>query len=158
MPFLNRLRDESGVALVEFALVLPVLLVVLLGILDFGRAINYWIDGTHIANVTARYAAVNKNPGAATGKSLQQFMAEQGTTAELRDGSDQVTEKLKVCVEYPEGAAVGNPVKVTVTARYQWLGFITDISNLAPSTVLRGQALMRLEARQTNVLPGCYPA
>jgi Flp pilus assembly protein TadG len=158
MPTPTRLRDETGAALAEFALVLPLVLAIFLGMLDFGRAINYWIDGTHIANVTARYAAVNKNPGAAAGKTLQQFMAEQGTTKELREGSSQVTEELKVCVTYPEGAAVGNPVEVVVTARYQWLGFITDYAELAPSTVLRGKALMRLEARQTNVTAGCWPA
>ena len=60
-----RFRDESGTALVEFAFVLPLLLVLVLGIADFGRAFNYWIDSTHLANVAARYAAVNKNPGAA---------------------------------------------------------------------------------------------
>ena len=41
---------EAGVALVEFALVLPLLLVILFGMLDFGKAFNYWIDTTHLAN------------------------------------------------------------------------------------------------------------
>ena len=54
---------ESGVALVEFAMVLPLLLILLLLILDFGRAINYWIDTTHLASEGARLAAVDKAPG-----------------------------------------------------------------------------------------------
>ena len=95
MLTLTRLRDESGTALVEFALVLPLVLAIFLGMLDFGRAIHYWIDGTHIANVGARFATVNKNPGAPAGKSLQQYMAEQGTTRELREG-----EKVQALAEY----------------------------------------------------------
>jgi hypothetical protein len=39
-----RLRDESGAALVEFALILPVFALILFGALDLGKAYNYWID------------------------------------------------------------------------------------------------------------------
>ena len=55
-------RNEDGAALVEFVLVLPLLLLLLIGMLDLGKAFNYWIDETHLANEGARYAAVNKNP------------------------------------------------------------------------------------------------
>src|ERR671937_3259949 len=87
MPLSRRLReDKSGVALVEFALVLPVLLVLLFGMLDFGKAFNYWIDATHLENEGARWAVVNKNPGSGAGQSLQEYIQTQGTTAELVNG------------------------------------------------------------------------
>ena len=54
--------DERGVALIEFALVLPLLLVLLLGMIDAGKAFNYWNDETHLANEAARYAVVNSSP------------------------------------------------------------------------------------------------
>jgi Flp pilus assembly protein TadG len=60
---LRRLAADRGVAMVEMALVLPLLLVLLMGMLDFGRAINYWNDVNHIAGEGARFAAVNNNPG-----------------------------------------------------------------------------------------------
>ena len=63
-------HDESGVALIEFALVLPLLLLVLCGIFEFGRIYNYWIDETHLANEAARWAAVDRNPG---GQSRQRY-------------------------------------------------------------------------------------
>ena len=53
----------SGQALVEFALVLPLLLLVVIGIFEFGKAINYWIDQNQIASEGARWVAVNKVPG-----------------------------------------------------------------------------------------------
>ena len=49
--------------MIEMALVLPILLMILLGILDFGRALNYWNDVNQIAADGARYASVNRNPG-----------------------------------------------------------------------------------------------
>ena len=57
--------EERGVALVEFALVAPILLVILLGILDFGKAFNYWIDQTQLASAGARWAVVDAAPGSA---------------------------------------------------------------------------------------------
>ena len=78
-------------ALTEFALILPLLMVLFLGILDFGKAFNYWIDQTHLANEGARWAAVNKNPGGAT-LTLQQYIASKANTNELKSGgTDSVT-------------------------------------------------------------------
>jgi hypothetical protein len=70
--------DERGVALVEFVLVLPLLLVILFGMLDFGRVFNYWIDATHLANEGARFAVVNNNPD--TSGTLQAYIQQQGDT------------------------------------------------------------------------------
>lgn len=149
----SKLRDdESGTALVEFALVLPLLLVVLFGVLDFGRALNYWIDTTHLANQGARFAAVNKNPG---GSTLQDYIRQQATTSELLNGgTSSVPGGLQVGVCFPSGSSdVGEPVRVTVASEYHWLPFL-KIG--ATSTTIRGSATMRLEARPTNyVANGC---
>jgi len=62
LGWIRKLKDERATAVVEMALVLPILLLLSLGILDFGRAMNYKNDATQLANVAARYAAVNRNP------------------------------------------------------------------------------------------------
>lgn len=150
-----RYRDESGAALVEFALVLPLLLVLILGIADFSRGLSYWIDSTHLANVAARYATVNKNPGAPASMSLQRHMELQASTNELRDGSSQQT-PVDVCVSFPDGTAnVGDPVKVTATSTWSWLGYLVDRVGLAPTTTISGSATMRLEVPATNYSAGC---
>ena len=57
----------------------------LFGIFDFGRAINDWIDATHMANEAARYAAVGNKPTAA--RSLASCMRAQADSGELLNGS-----------------------------------------------------------------------
>ena len=58
----RRAKDDRGAALAEMALVLPLLLLVLFGMLDFGKAFNEWLDETHLANDGARLAAVSYCP------------------------------------------------------------------------------------------------
>lgn len=48
---------ESGTSLVEFALVLPLLLVLLFAIVDFGRGFQVWITMTNAAREGARAGA-----------------------------------------------------------------------------------------------------
>src|SRR5271167_2477174 len=55
-------ESEDGQAVLELALCIPVLLIVVLGIVDFGRAVNYWNNETHLANLGARFAAVGNWP------------------------------------------------------------------------------------------------
>jgi Flp pilus assembly protein TadG len=55
----RRVRGESGQALVEMALILPVLLLLALGIVEFGRAFNAKQVVTDAAREGARLAVVN---------------------------------------------------------------------------------------------------
>jgi hypothetical protein len=54
----RRLRDDVGGAAVEFALVLPLLLVVTMGVIEFGRAFNHSHVITDAAREGARRAVV----------------------------------------------------------------------------------------------------
>ena len=55
-----RLRDEAGQSLVEFAVTLPVLLLVLTGLCTFGIAINNYMQLTEATNVGARQLAISR--------------------------------------------------------------------------------------------------
>ena len=46
----------------EFALVAPVFMLIVVGMLLFGRAFFYWIETNHLASETARWAVVDRNP------------------------------------------------------------------------------------------------
>ena len=68
------LRRDDGVAMTEFALVVPVLLLLVAGMLGFGRVLFYWISANHLANETARWAVVDRAP--TPRKTLQQYARE----------------------------------------------------------------------------------
>lgn len=57
---MGRLRDENGQSFVEFALVLPFLVFLILGIVQFGRAWHSYITITDAARVGAREGAVHR--------------------------------------------------------------------------------------------------
>jgi len=148
-------QQQDGVALVEFALVAPLLLVILFGMLDFGRTFNYWIDATHLANEGARWAVVNKNP--ASSGTLQDYIQQQADTDELRNGgSSAVPSALEVCISFPNGATVGNPVQVTASLTYNWLPFLSEqaLGGLT-STTVSSSSTMRLEAPPPAYSAGC---
>ena len=52
-------RGEEGTSLVEFALVAPVLILVLVGILDIGRAVNAYITVSNAAREGSHYAILH---------------------------------------------------------------------------------------------------
>jgi Flp pilus assembly protein TadG len=146
-PAIGGRGSEDGQALVELALILPVLLLVVMGILWFGRALNYTQDETRLTNVAARYAAVNQVPPNAGSQTLAQWLRSEADTEGLRKGTGDVEGEPKVCVEYPGGSTgAGEPVKVTMTATFKWLPLL----NVGASSELQGAATMRIEVPPTN--------
>ena len=160
--------DESGQALTELALVLPVLLLLILGMVDFGKAVNYWIDETHLSNEGARFAAVNSNPGSGAGQTLQQYLLGQTETREEQgclSGGSQGTQRSSHCAAVnicfynssgalyttPASARVGDTVEVIVRYAYDWLRGFPFPGN--PSTTITGKAAMRMESLPTNYDP-----
>lgn len=62
----RRLRNtERGAVAVEFALLAPVLIMLLLGIMEFGRAYNVQASLTNAARDGVRSMAINNSQGAA---------------------------------------------------------------------------------------------
>ena len=141
-------------ALTEFALILPLLMLLLIGMIDFGKAYNYWIDQTHLANEGARWAAVNKNPAGVT-MTLQQYIASKANTPELRNGgTSSISGPLGVCIAFPGGTSnVGQPVEVKVSTTYKWLPIIGDKISILQTTI-NGSATMRIEQKAVNYAAG----
>jgi len=152
----STLRSEDGQALVEFALVLPLLVLLLFGMLDFGKAFNYWNDATHLSAEGARFAVVDRKPDPASTASLQAQIRDQADTAELRGGgTSAVASPAQVCVDFPNGTAnVGDPVRVRMNFTYAWLPLIGNRIAIAQTTV-SATSIMRLEAPPTTYSPGC---
>ena len=59
-------RNDRGAAAVELALILPILILLLFGIFEFGRAYNTQISLSGAAREGARVMAITNDSGAAT--------------------------------------------------------------------------------------------
>jgi Flp pilus assembly protein TadG len=63
----NKLKNERGQTLAEFALVLPILVILILGIAQFGIAFNNYVTLTDAARAAARKGAVSRDSSDPTG-------------------------------------------------------------------------------------------
>lgn len=70
-------REERGAALLEFALVLPVLVLFIFGIVEFGRAYNARIELTSAVREGARAGALGGDPVATTRNAAPGLTASQ---------------------------------------------------------------------------------
>lgn len=57
---MRKLHNQKGQAMVEMALVLPLLLLLVFGIIEFGRIFNAYLVVNNASREGARYAAVGK--------------------------------------------------------------------------------------------------
>ena len=143
----TKLRQERGQALAEFAVVLPVLMLIIVGILTFGRYMNYSNQETQLASQAARWAAVNVDPSGT--QTLQTFVQSQ-TTGELENGSSDVTSPAHVYLYYPSsdpGGVIGHEVRACVVATVKLLPMLGAVT----SATLAESATMRIEQAATSV-------
>ena len=135
----RRLQQEHGQSIVEFAIILPVLILAILGILYFGRYENYANQETQLAEQGVRWAALNSY-SPPTAPTLQSYIQSQAQP-ELQAGSSDVT-PVAVWIYQPTGATykTGQPVRVCVVTTVR---FPTPIG--APATTIAEAATMRIE-------------
>jgi Flp pilus assembly protein TadG len=124
--------NQQGQAVVEFAVILPVLLLVLFSILQFGIVFNNYIQVTAAAREGARKAAVSRGLGAAGAKSAA-ITAAKGAAPGLNQS--------KVNVTFPNNPSftAGTDVVVQVTYPYSIniLGKVVSSGNLTSATTMR---------------------
>jgi Flp pilus assembly protein TadG len=134
---LNSVRKrEDGQALVEFAFVVPVLLLIVLGIVQFGILFNNYITLTDAVRAGARQAAVSRTLANPT----------QVTTDRVRRSaagldSNKLTVSVAVWDPATSSAIWAQGGDVTVTARYPFsinlMGFVVRTGNLKAETTER---------------------
>jgi Flp pilus assembly protein TadG len=121
---LRRLHDDRGQTAVEFALITPVIVLLLLGIVQVGIAFHDYITVTDAARAGARKAVVDRFTGE-TNAQLQQH---------VRDAAGDLDQsKLKVTVTLPAPLSSGS--SLTVTAKYPYsinlLGFVVASGDMS---------------------------
>ncbi|MFZ5898721.1 MAG: TadE/TadG family type IV pilus assembly protein [Bacillota bacterium] len=126
-------RGETGQSLVEFALILPLLILLLFGTIEFGRVFSSSLVLTNAAREGARLGAVGKTD-------TQIIQSVRDMCSPLVDG-----DALDVEVQPAEGVRVPGG-EVTVTVRYSVPLVTPVLSGIAPNPFpLNAKATMRVE-------------
>ncbi|MEW6173975.1 MAG: TadE/TadG family type IV pilus assembly protein [Bacillota bacterium] len=145
---------ESGQTLVEFALVVPLLLLLVFGTIEFGRIFHAQLVVTSAAQEGARKAAVTGNENDIKETIKNAAAALNITTVELQTDLTKIKNKTNYpdpgkmwyLVNYPVKGTrdYGDPVEVYVKGRVDVL--VPIISNLIGSVKpLPAMAVMRVE-------------
>lgn len=157
------LRSERGTALVEFALIAPLLFLFLFGIIEFGRALNYYNDLTQLAGQGARAAVVSVNPdGSAVGTANADCPANslsiQCQIAKTYPTDNELKNGISVClgtlqsdgsIATNTSPTVGDPNTQAITVRTRFTyHFLTNFFGFASITLSSTQT-ERLEAPPT---------
>lgn len=103
---------ERGQEAVELAIVLPLLVLIVFGVLDLGRAFHAAIVITNAARVGARYGILS--PGDPNGIITVTQAEAQGSGIDLTDTTLSAIE-----VTCPEGCGSDLPIRVTVTYQFK---------------------------------------
>lgn len=121
-------RGERGAAAVEFALVVPLLLVLVLGIAEFGRAYNISTTLSSAARAGARTMALENSTSAARS-------AAQGAAPGISLSASQITVTPGSC---PTSGTSSTLVTVSITYP---MTFVTGL--FGSSVTLKGTGVMR---------------
>lgn len=126
------IQENRGQAIVEMALILPILLMLVFGMIDFGRVINAYQVATEASREGARQYAVEKNSVKAEAK--MKSVANSAASIDLGTISAKI---------YNNDPAVGS-VRAKVTYNVKIL--TPGVNTMLGSTVaVIGQTVMRVE-------------
>jgi Flp pilus assembly protein TadG len=131
------LKREEGAAAVEFALLLPLLMMILFGIIEFGLVMYNQEVITNASREGARYGIVIGSPRPAVGQ-IQGVVNTYLTNAGLDSGNATVS------VSGAQGAP-GTDLTVSVTYPYNFLVLPNFAVGLGSNLNLNGTTVMKLE-------------
>jgi len=148
----RRKNGEKGQALVEFTLLVPIFLLLLFAIVDFGMGFYSWITITNAAREGARLGAVHAPLNVASSPCFGKASLKVCIEDRVRDASDLSNEATKMTVTISgEQDPPGESVVVEVDYEYDLLtplaGLVQFMSGnaIGPSLNMSSTADMRLE-------------
>ncbi len=114
-------RRSRGQSVVEFALVLPVLLLLLLAAIDLGRIYLGWVNVQNMARIAANYAADHASAWAPP-ITAEDLAAQQRYQELLQNDAKAINCTLPSPLPgpaFPAGTDLKDPVEVRLTCRFQ---------------------------------------
>ena len=132
-------RRRAGTSVVEMALVLPVLLLLVFAIGDFGIAFTRWNSLTNAVREGARVGVVFRDScnSGTVATTVQNTVSTFAASSGL-DGATIVTTVTGAC------AGTGTQLTVNASAPYNYIA-MSALAGLAPTLNLNAQTVMRNE-------------
>lgn len=126
------LRNKKGQAMVEIAIIIPILLIILMAIFEFGRIFNAYLIITHASREGARSAALGSDD-------IQITQTVNNSITYLD------TSKLTISIS-PSQSSRNRGTNVTVNLQYDLDIIVPIIDRIIPNPFyIKSQTVMRVE-------------
>ncbi len=141
-------QHERGQALIEAAITIPILLMLMVGIFEIGRAYQTWQVLTNAAREGARMSITPSGTQSNTTALIRQYMKE-----------GQLPESAAAAVVVNKGASIdvnGTPVSasaVTVDYPFEFIMLQPVVRLVAPASTVGGAITMQATAIMRNEAP-----
>ncbi len=148
--WLSRIRREEGAALIETAFTLPILLLVCVGILEFGRAYQTWQVITNAAREGARVAVLPAYTDTSVDARVRTYLKNGGMSAAIVDDTTK-TKVLITATTIPIDAAGTNTApaaRVVVEYPFEFM-VLQPVAQLVVNGSTAGQAFTM---RMTSIM------
>lgn len=149
--WLHRLGREDGTALIESAFVLPIMLLVCVGVLEFGRAYQTWQVVTNASREGARVAVLPEYTDDSVRARVKTYLKNGGLPSTVVDGS-----KTKVLITETTipidvgGATTATAARVVVEYPFEFM-VLQPVAQLVVNGSTAGQAFtMRMTTIMRN--------
>ena len=116
---MTRMRSEKGVALIEAAITLPLILLICVGIFEFGRAYQTWQVLTNASREGARLAVIEGTTDAQIRDRVRAYLTSGGLKTAVPDGGIPIQRAVvitgtatasRVQINYPFAFMMLNPI------------------------------------------------
>ncbi len=145
-------QRRRGAATVEFAVVIPVLLTFILGIVEIGRLVMVAQVNTNAAREAARYAAQGGADTATVDSYTRTYLTAAGINSAAAGSGSAVT----IAIEFQSGSAwtattdpsalpSGTPIRATVSANFSKQSWLPTEFFVGKNQQVQGVSIMRKE-------------
>jgi len=146
-----KLGSQSGSAALEFAIVLPILLLLVLGIFEFGVLLYNKAVMTNACREGARAGIVKDGPYGSTvlptkiEEIVKNYCSKPDGTSRFITFGGPTTPTVPPITPCPGGAYSGTDLRVIVTFHHTYLALPDFVSSLIGGTDLTAESVMRCE-------------
>jgi len=138
-------RDDRGTALIEMAFTLPLLLLISIGIIEFGRAFQTWQILTNAAREGARVAVLPGMSDSMVTARVQEYIQAGVLDAGV---TPTITIQRNASISYGSGTATGS--KVTVSYPYHFIALNSIARLIVSGTTVGSDFTMATSATMRN--------